>query len=519
MSEALEPTPASVPEPAGGGKKKAGKWLKGVVGAFGKKKDTEPEPAATPPAGAAATPPPADAPAPTAVASEAAAPPPPPPSAPEPAAPLVPVAPDTALAVAPPPAPPAVSAETADAATTPPSTLDDAAAGIIADARAFWKFLRRALVIGFVVAVVFAVAEISNLGRLFYWIHPVLGTMFFVLILGAVAAAIGRAVVRYIATPQALSPPVMPQKAEEVTLAQLSAQVSFIDRFLRNCEANAELDAQRAGIAAARTRVAALAQRIAQPGFAALAEARDEARALTDQEVPKLLAPLDARVDELIWREALAVGIGTAVSPNGMLDAFIVLWRNLNLISRVSRLYFGRPGLAGTLVIARDVAGSILVASYLESVAEAAGSLIGAQLGSLAGSVAGPVMEGMTNALVTVRVGCLAKDRCRAFQRWDQATKQGALKAVGAYTKKISGKLWKEILAASGLGLGKIGEKLKGGIAASGAAAKSGLAATGRAMGKLLRRKKKDGVEVEVEVEADAEPDGEAPATGDVAPA
>ena len=45
------------------------------------------------------------------------------------------------------------------------------------------------------------------------------------------------------------------------------------------------------------------------------------------------------------------MGIATAVSPNGTLDAFIVLLRNANMVSRIANLYYGRPGARGSLVI------------------------------------------------------------------------------------------------------------------------------------------------------------------------
>jgi uncharacterized membrane protein YcjF (UPF0283 family) len=61
-----------------------------------------------------------------------------------------------------------------------------------------------------------------------------------------------------------------------------------------------------------------------------------------------LLSELDAKVEAYIRREALAVGVSTAVCTSGTLDAFVVLWRAANMVSRISRYYYGRPGLHGS---------------------------------------------------------------------------------------------------------------------------------------------------------------------------
>ena len=63
----------------------------------------------------------------------------------------------------------------------------------------------------------------------------------------------------------------------------------------------------------------------------------------------------------------------TALSPNGTLDAFLVLWRNVNLVASLARLYYGRPGLPGTWLILRDVSLAILLSSVLEQISDMGG--------------------------------------------------------------------------------------------------------------------------------------------------
>src|SRR5690606_42084612 len=88
------------------------------------------------------------------------------------------------------------------------------------------------------------------------------------------------------------------------------------------------------------------------------------------EQIEPLLKPLDKRVEALIHAEAVGVGVATAVSMNGTVDAFIVLWRNANLVAKVARIYFGRPHLWGSLRILRDVAGIVVVSRALDDVTD-----------------------------------------------------------------------------------------------------------------------------------------------------
>jgi len=123
----------------------------------------------------------------------------------------------------------------------------------------------------------------------------------------------------------------------------------------------------------------------------------------------------------------------TALSPNGTLDAFLVLWRNINLVAALARLYYGRPGLIGTGVILRDVSSAILLSSVLEQISDMGGSLLrklgeGGRTIPLLGALVGPVLDGTINGLMTMKVGYLAQERCRSFRAWDGRTKRGIIR-------------------------------------------------------------------------------------------
>jgi putative membrane protein len=123
-----------------------------------------------------------------------------------------------------------------------------------------------------------------------------------------------------------------------------------------------------------------------------------------------LLNRIDARAYELVLRAARDTGFATAVSPAALLDAAIVLWRNLRLVREVSTLYGVRPGWLGSWRLLRSITSHLAVAG----VADAGGDLVVEGLGStLAAAVSARVGQGMINGLLTARIGLATMQACR----------------------------------------------------------------------------------------------------------
>jgi hypothetical protein len=264
--------------------------------------------------------------------------------------------------------------------------------------------------------------ETYALGRAAFEVHPALGWLY--------AAAVGFAAWRFVVVPAmrywAMPAAVEPPAEAGDSPAAVRARAKFTVRVLENLARNPRAAAQGNLVAAVGADARLLAARAAAPGADGPA-LRAELAAFEETRVEPLFAALDEEANRVIRAEALAVGVGTAVSMNGVLDAWIVLWRNLNLVARLAEIYYGRPGLRGTLFVLRDVATGVFVASKAQGVAEASAGLFGGWLGKTGGALMGPVMDGALNAVIAVRIGYVAKRRCRAFRRWNEET---ALEAV-----------------------------------------------------------------------------------------
>ncbi len=323
------------------------------------------------------------------------------------------------------------------AASSPTATPDAAAEGrwtIARQWRLAWRALTWAALGALVIAALLVVGQIYLFYGLFADIHPLLGVGFVL----AATAGFGWLVIlpaaRLMAMPAVIRPPDLDLSGADLTPEDITRRLRFDVAYLRALRRNPELADRRAEVEAALEAAHDLPQ---------------DARALSAFEhdrIEPLLAPLDRKVDGFIHAEASTVGATTAISMNGSLDAFFVLWRNVNMVSRIAHLYYGRPSLRGTAVILRDVAGAVILSRALDDVSDLAGEALGGVLGKLGGLVAGPLMDGSVNALVTLKIGYLAKRRCRSFAAWSPKRRAHVVVEVFNQVKAESASITGELL-------------------------------------------------------------------------
>ncbi|MFV1959090.1 MAG: DUF697 domain-containing protein [Planctomycetota bacterium] len=296
---------------------------------------------------------------------------------------------------------------------------------------------------------VFRVAEVAT------WLaerHVMLAVAFVLALLLALAWLVGRPLWRYFHVPVVMRPPRLPAPAARRP-RDLVRHVAFIERYLEALPENPAWSGDRAELRSALAACRCLgddARRARPDALPALSARVGE---LERGPVARLLAPLDRQAADVIRSEALKVGLATAVSPYGTLDAFLVLWRNVNLVAKIAGIYYGRPGMRGTFGILRDVAMATVAGAYLQDLAGTAGELIGSLAGKTAGFFTGPLMEGCLNGVATLRVGYLAKGRCRAFHAWTQRTACDAAQSALTEAARFSGGLVTDVVRVVGGGV------------------------------------------------------------------
>jgi hypothetical protein len=139
-------------------------------------------------------------------------------------------------------------------------------------------------------------------------------------------------------------------------------------------------------------------------------------------DVERAIALLDCRADAITKSAASLVFVSTAISQNGRLDAVSVLIAQIRLIWQLAHVYNQRPPLRETFQLYANVAVTVFMASSIEDleVDEQIEELIAPVISeSFLGAVPGLagiaaftskcVVDGIANALLTLRVGIIAK--------------------------------------------------------------------------------------------------------------
>ena len=285
--------------------------------------------------------------------------------------------------------------------------------------------------------------------RLFSDINPLLGLAFVLLLTLVLVVLVGRPLWSFFRTPVAALPPQIKFDPKAPTQEAINARLAYDLKFLKSLRKHPELKADATGISDSLNVGKALLDEVKaskQPSARMAQKVLD----FETRHIEARLKPLDKRADDLIHSESVAIGMATALSMNGTVDAFIVLWRSSNLVAKLSRIYFGRPNLRGSLLVMRDVAMIVVLSRALENVTDVTGDLIGKLVGRMGGLVAGPVMDGAINAMMALKIGYLTKRRCRAFRGWSQDESQNISAEALNRVQAEAGSVVTEILKACG---------------------------------------------------------------------
>ena len=147
------------------------------------------------------------------------------------------------------------------------------------------------------------------------------------------------------------------------------------------------------------------------------------------EQIEAALAALSARADEVVKVAGSRVFLTTAISQNGSLDAILVLGLQSRLVWDVAHVYSQRPGLRDLAYLYANVVGTAFVAGEIDDLdlSEQIQPLLSSVLGSAASAVPGlqtasivfvnSVVSGSANAFLTLRVGLIAEEYCRALVR------------------------------------------------------------------------------------------------------
>src|SRR2546430_11685963 len=190
----------------------------------------------------------------------------------------------------------------------------------------------------------------------------------------------------------------------------------------------------------------------------------------TEDEIENAIAILSAEADSVVRKTASTVFLSTALMQNGRLDALILLVTQIQMVSRVARVYVQRPSPREMIRLYVNVAGTAFIASGLESldlsemVAPLATSVVPALKGGVPG-LAGVsallvqcVSNGAANAFLTLRVGEVARRYCELTSRCPaelirKSATAAAVQHLGRIVRENGALVVKKIWASTGRAL------------------------------------------------------------------
>jgi putative membrane protein len=123
-----------------------------------------------------------------------------------------------------------------------------------------------------------------------------------------------------------------------------------------------------------------------------------------------LIAPLDEAAGRLVAVRARRVMLLTAIAPTAVLDMLFVAAQNMKMLREVATLYGGRPGIVGTLRLARMVVAHLAAAGALAMSDQLVQQVVGQ---GVLGRLSARFGEGAVNGILTARIGLAAIDVCR----------------------------------------------------------------------------------------------------------
>ena len=134
-----------------------------------------------------------------------------------------------------------------------------------------------------------------------------------------------------------------------------------------------------------------------------------------------VVRPLDRQAYQAVSRAARDAGLGVTMSPFGLLDAGIVVWRGLRMVREVAAVYGFQPGFFARAGLVRRVLYTAATQGAADFVADALLSHVGARL---AGLLSARVGEGVLSGMRMARLGIITMAACRPlpFEEQDKVS-------------------------------------------------------------------------------------------------
>jgi len=139
------------------------------------------------------------------------------------------------------------------------------------------------------------------------------------------------------------------------------------------------------------------------------------------QAVEPILNILDRRAEQRIRAGVRDIMLAVTLSPYRVVDLLIVLYRNLVIVRDINLIYNSRPRLRENISILIDTIRVVATVNFINLGTKMVENVTRGLPGIIPGvsRIVDDCTEGIAAGLLTSVTGYAAKERCRAFRRWN----------------------------------------------------------------------------------------------------
>ena len=299
-----------------------------------------------------------------------------------------------------------------------------------------WRIGCRIAVLVGVLLSFFAVMELVRAYQTLGDVHAVLGYAFLAVIAGAICWGIWYFWSAFRGYPKVLVPP-----ARE----NMRKYCRYLQAYLRRLEGNESMTKDdQAEAARARKELAQKVERAAgnDDFHKAIEQAETEG-------IEPLLKKLDERAEQKVRAAVRDIMLAVTLSPYRSIDLLIVVWRNLLMVHNVALVYNSRPRLKETLVIIYDTARVVATVNFVNLGSRMIENFTRGLPGMIPGvsRIVDDCAEGLAAGVLTSVTGHAARDRCRAFRRWNyEEAKAKMATHIKTFSSDVGKMFYKDIM-------------------------------------------------------------------------
>ena len=297
-----------------------------------------------------------------------------------------------------------------------------------ADLRYWWKIIKTTTLVAGLFLSFFAAIEILHAYSVLKDIHPILGNTFLIIFLLCLAYFPFRLFVTISKRPRVL---VSPDIENSVSPSNVECRnyLKYLIKLLDRLASNPNIDTS--DIKAAYNRIDLLEQLLTFQNEPKILIA--EINKIEKEAIVPFIEQLDNKAEAEVRKCVRDIMLGVTLSPYRAVDLIIVLYRNIEMVSKVVNIYNNRPLLVEQIAIFRDVFKVVATVNYLnfgEKLMEQFFSRV-----PFIGQALDDVAQGIGAGLMTSAAGHSTIYRCRAYRHWNQ---EEAVKTLSSHITAVS---------------------------------------------------------------------------------